>query len=326
MNIQCMNCLWDEIMTKLDKEIQAELYDPETRSSLKGMLHTAVDKLFDLKKEQKAKAQQGKRLSETKGMKRSEDAIPEEQAHFLRMQRDAMIGLPLTSSTADYGTKKHTGSYIAKLKKIENRIKKSKIIAQFFKKNPHELINESRGDGISSYGQKTLLAQGVDWEDDDILIAEISEKLIKPIKHEAGKLLLDPIKTYAGIPARWYEAMVKGIKNRSDVRNPYAIVKNIWLRLPAHTKQDIKRRAAKGEAFKYNLPLPKDLPTHGTGTLRMVKPFKLAEAQVNVNKKDMQAVRKSGIFKPMKRQDGSTCQVARCKSGKGNVNIFADGI
>jgi len=139
-------------------------------------------------------------------------------------------------------------------------------------------------------------------------------------------LRYDPVKLYQGIPARWFEAMVKGIKNSSDVRNPYAIVKNIWLKLSPETKADIKKREAAGEQFKYNLPLPDDRVTKGEGTLRMVKPFRLAEAQVNVSKKDFEAVKKSGIFKPMKRQDGSTCMVARCKSEKGNVNIFADEV
>jgi len=134
-----------------------------------------------------------------------------------------------------------------------------------------------------------------------------------------------PIKLHSGIPSRWFEAMVKGIKNSSDVRNPYAIVKNIWLKLSPKTKQDIKKREAAGEQFKYNLPLPDDRVTKGEGTLRMVKPFKLAEAQVNVSKKDMEAVKKSGIFKPMRRQDGSTCQVARCK-GERPVNIFVDEV
>jgi len=135
----------------------------------------------------------------------------------------------------------------------------------------------------------------------------------------------DPIKLYQGIPAKWFEAMVKGIKNSSDVRNPYAIVKNIWLKLSPATKADIKRREAAGEQFKYNLPLPDDRVTKGEGTLRMVKPFKLAEAQVNVSKKDFEAVKKSGIFRPMKRQDGSICQVARCK-GERPVNIFVDEV
>jgi len=133
------------------------------------------------------------------------------------------------------------------------------------------------------------------------------------------------IKLHSGIPSRWFEAMVKGIKNSSDVRNPYAIVKNIWLKLSPATKTDIKRREAAGEQFNYNLPLPDDRVTKGEGTLRMVKPFKLAEAQVNVSKKDMQAVKKSGIFRPMKRQDGSTCMVARCK-GERPVNIFVDEV
>lgn len=127
------------------------------------------------------------------------------------------------------------------------------------------------------------------------------------------------------IPTAWYDAMVLGIKKSSDVRNPYAIVKNIWAKLSSATRQDIIKRVAKGERFNYNLPLPDDRVTKGQGTLRMVRPFKLAEAQVNVSKKDMEAVKKSGIFRPMKREDGSICQVARCK-GERPVNIFVDEV
>lgn len=133
------------------------------------------------------------------------------------------------------------------------------------------------------------------------------------------------IKLVSGIPKTWFAAMVTGIKRSSDVRNPYQIVMNIWKRLPVHTQADTRRRAAKGEVFKYDLPLPKDLATRGTGTLRIVKPFKLAEAQVNLTAKDMAVVKASGIFRPMKRADGSTCQVARCK-GIHPVNIFVDQV
>ncbi|MDD5616318.1 MAG: hypothetical protein PHH85_08970, partial [Candidatus Methanoperedens sp.] len=156
---------------------------------------------------------------------------------------------------------------------------------------------------------------------------------LKQKERDNAARLNDPaIKVTAGIPAsndpykivpHWYEAMVLGIKKRSDVRNPYAIVKNIWARLPAHTQRDIIAREKSGERFHYDLPLPDDRATHGTGTLRMVKPFNLAEAQVNVSKKDMKAVKKSGIFRPMKRDDGSICQVARCKGAR-PVNIFVD--
>ncbi len=124
-------------------------------------------------------------------------------------------------------------------------------------------------------------------------------------------------------PSGWFDAMVRGIKRSSDVRNPWAIVKRIWEGLSPEKKKDILRREASGERFNYDLPLPDDRDTKGVGTLRMVKPFKLAEAQVNVSAKDMQAVKKSGIFKPMAREDGSTCMVARCKS-RTPVNIFVD--
>lgn len=126
-------------------------------------------------------------------------------------------------------------------------------------------------------------------------------------------------------PSQWFDAMVKGIKRSSDIKNPYAIVKRIWDNLSPAKKRDILKREASGEVFKYNLPLPDDRKTTGTGTLRMVKPFNLVEAQVNISKKDMAAVKKSGIFSPMKREDGSTCMVARCK-GKAPVNIFVDEV
>jgi len=156
-----------------------------------------------------------------------------------------------------------------------------------------------------------------------------------PIKEKQRTHDPKPVKSYSvkypcgkscRIPQTWYNAMVTGIKKSSDVRNPYAIVKNIWAKLSSQVRQDITQRAAKGERFNYNLPLPDDRVTKGQGTLRMVGPFKLVEGQVNISKKDMAAVKKSGLFKSMKREDGSICQVARCKSEKGNVNIFADEI
>lgn len=143
------------------------------------------------------------------------------------------------------------------------------------------------------------------------------------MKAKQGHKLFDP-KPLALPPTRWYEAMVKGIKRSSDVRNPYAIVKNIWTKLTSSKKAEIKRREAKGERFKYDLPLPVDKPTRGTGTVRMVKPFKLAEVQVNLSVADYLTALKSGIFSRMKRQDGTTALVARCKSPEKNVNVFID--
>jgi len=137
-----------------------------------------------------------------------------------------------------------------------------------------------------------------------------------------GKMKLNDPKPKAK-PSKWFDAMVKGIKRSSDVKNPYAIVKRIWANLSIEKKRNILKREASGEVFKYNLPLPDDRETKGIGTLRMVKPFNLVEAQVNLSTKDMEAVKKSGIFSPMKREDGSTCMVARCK-GKNPVNVFVD--
>ncbi len=127
-------------------------------------------------------------------------------------------------------------------------------------------------------------------------------------------------------PRRWFDAMVKSIKVRSDVRNPYAIVNNIWAKLTPTKKASIKAREAKGEPFKYDLPLPDDRATRGTGTLRMVRPFRLAEVQVNLSIKDYLAALKSGLFSKMKRSDGTTALVARCKSENKNCNIFVDKV
>ncbi len=136
--------------------------------------------------------------------------------------------------------------------------------------------------------------------------------------------LYDPTKSR--IPSRWYEAMVRGIKKSSDVRNPYAIVKSIWAKLSPSKRLEIKQREAKGERFHYDLPLPDDRVTKGQGTLRMVKPFKLTEVQVNISPKDYLAALHSGLFQKMKREDGSIALVARCKSQKKNCNIFVDKV
>lgn len=127
-------------------------------------------------------------------------------------------------------------------------------------------------------------------------------------------------------PQRWYEAMVKGIR-KSSGGNPYAIVKSIWSKLSPSGKAKIRAREAKGEHFKYNFPLPVDKPTKGIGTVRIVKPFNLAEVQVNLSVKDYLTALSSGIFSKMKRGDGTTVLVARCKSDRPkerNVNIFVD--
>ena len=125
-------------------------------------------------------------------------------------------------------------------------------------------------------------------------------------------------------PKNWFYAMLRGIQKGSDVRDPGAIVGSIWKRLSSSKKAEIKRRELKGERFKYDLPLPEDMATRGTGTLRMVKPFKLAEVQVNLSIRDYLHALKSGLFSRMKRGDGTTALVKRCKSNKGNVNVFID--
>ncbi len=127
-------------------------------------------------------------------------------------------------------------------------------------------------------------------------------------------------------PKRWFYAMRNGLESRSDVKNPSAIVGNIWKKLTPQKRANIKARELKGEHFKYDLPLPDDRATRGTGTLRMVKPFKLAEVQVNLKISDYLAALKSGLFSKMKRNDGSTALVARCKSATKNCNIFVDKV
>ena len=136
--------------------------------------------------------------------------------------------------------------------------------------------------------------------------------------------LFDLLDTKTRPPVKWFYAMLKGIKHGSDVANPAAIVSSIWQRLSPSKRAEIKAKEARGGTFKYDLPLPEDMQTRGTGTLRIVKPFKLAEVQVNLSVKDYLHALKSGLFSRMKRGDGTTALVKRCKSDKGNCNIFLD--
>lgn len=152
---------------------------------------------------------------------------------------------------------------------------------------------------------------------------ELQEHMKKP-RSWIGKKWDRKIGKWYDIPKSWYNAMKTGISKRSDVRDPDSVVRRIWSRLSKMRKASIRHKANRGERFKYDLPLPQDMPTLGRGTLRIVKPFKLAEAQINVKTSDMNEVKKSGIFESMRRQDGSICQVARCKSKNRNVNIFVD--
>lgn len=125
-------------------------------------------------------------------------------------------------------------------------------------------------------------------------------------------------------PKNWFKAMYEGIRKRSDVRNAASMVVSIWRRLSPGKRAEIKRKEEKGASFKYDLPLPDDHATRGSGTVRVVKPFKLAEVQVNVPGGAYDRIRKSGMFQTMKRNDGSTALVKRCKSNSGNCNIFVD--
>lgn len=145
------------------------------------------------------------------------------------------------------------------------------------------------------------------------------------IDREIQDSLYDPAAS-SRPPKKWFTAMLKGIISRSDVKDAGAVVGNIWKRLTPRKRMEIKRRELKGESFQYDLPLPQDVPTKGIGTLRVVKPFNLVEAQVNVSARDMAAMKRVRIFSAMKRNDGTIAQVARCKSKDKNVNIFVDSI
>lgn len=125
-------------------------------------------------------------------------------------------------------------------------------------------------------------------------------------------------------PKNWFRAMYEGIRKRSDVRNPASIVVSIWRRISPSKRAEIKRKEQKGGSFKYDLPLPEDHATRGSGTVRIVKPFRLAEVQVNVPMAAYDRILGSGLFQRMKRNDGSTALVKRCKSNSGNCNIFID--
>lgn len=127
-----------------------------------------------------------------------------------------------------------------------------------------------------------------------------------------------------GAPRRWFEAMRAGIERSSDVEDPDRIVRDIWRRLSPMKRAKIKIQDAAGKSWKYDLPLPIDRKTHGTGVIRTVQPFKLAEVQANVSPTTFQELEGSGLFEHMKRQDGSTALVKRCKSEKSNCNIFID--
>ena len=126
-------------------------------------------------------------------------------------------------------------------------------------------------------------------------------------------------------PRRWMSAMIAGIRKSSDVRDPEQIVRNIWKRLPASKQAQIVKQDAAGTPFRYDLPLPDDHPTRcPAGTVRVVDPFNLAEVQVNVSPQHFKALDNTRMFEHMKRNDGTTALVKRCKSSKGNCNIFID--
>lgn len=121
------------------------------------------------------------------------------------------------------------------------------------------------------------------------------------------------------MPRRWFEAMTKGIMKSSDVSEGEARghARRIWATLGAEDR----RKAAK--AKRYDLPLPQDAH-HSGGVIRVVKPFNLAEAQIDVTPRVFEALARTGIFQKMRRSDGTIGLVKRAKSIKGNVNIFVD--
>uniref|UniRef100_A0A6H2A170 Uncharacterized protein n=1 Tax=viral metagenome TaxID=1070528 RepID=A0A6H2A170_9ZZZZ len=132
-------------------------------------------------------------------------------------------------------------------------------------------------------------------------------------------------RTYDPAPRRWMSAMIAGIRKSSDVRDPEQIVRNIWKRLPASKQAQIVKQDAAGTPFRYDLPLPDDHPTRcPAGTVRVVDPFNLAEVQVNVSPHHFKALDNTRMFEHMKRNDGTIALVKRCKSSKGNCNIFID--
>lgn len=152
---------------------------------------------------------------------------------------------------------------------------------------------------------------------------EISRQLYDPGRRKrSGKS-----RSFTGRPPkRWFDAMLSGIRKRSDVSPQSAkrIVADIWYRLTPKKRAQIKAREIKGEKFTYDLPLPEDFGTRGAGTVRVVKPFHLAEVQTNVSPADYARILRSGQFERMKRQDGTIALVKRCKSQRGNCNIFVD--
>ena len=153
------------------------------------------------------------------------------------------------------------------------------------------------------------------------------EEETSPKKTSGKKNVRSHLRRNSNPPSAWMVAMISGIRKSSDVRNPAKIVQNIWKRLSAGKQAEIRRRDAAGEQFQYDLPLPDDHPTRGPeGTVRVVDPFNLAEVQVNVSPRHYKALQKSKMFQRMKRNDGSIALVKRCKSTKGNCNIFIDKV
>lgn len=311
----CTICLWDDTMTKLDKEIQEGLYDPASSTSL--------PKLYSIP---------GKRPNTYLDERNIERPLP--PIHILRFQELLEQGSLQKIKEGIHGKLRKEVSDVAIRAELMTSAKLNVPINKIIPHIIDELIDRygklydpkksaNRGKTYIAWNikeQKPVgwLGTAKNWvEMEDIL------KKYKAPNHITSKRLFDP-KTSALPPTRWYEAMVKGIKRSSDVRNPYAIVKGIWSKLSSSGKAKIRTREKKGEHFKYDLPLPVDKPTRGTGTVRMVKPFKLAEVQVNMSVKDYLTARASGLFQKMKREDGTTALVARCKSPEKNVNIFVD--
>ena len=338
-------------MTKIDKEIQEGLYDPAQAlgSFVKGLFFDTTAK--NKKKQKKGKGKhkdsawmmfvkQHKDMRTTKGLldlkaisklwheEKGYDPAPKASTYrSCEGQRESIV------------SEAQRAAMFSEINRRESRkiLEKSRRKATargrqlgFDPSKKYDIHTQQRKLKNLRAMKNTFLQHGTLEQYRD-RINEYKEQLIDAYR-KAGKASMRPYDpapkktTSHKIPSRWYEAMVLGIKKGSDVRNPYAIVKSIWSRL-SHGKQDeIRHREATGETFKYDLPLPDDRATKGTGTLRMVTPFKLAEVQVNLNAKDYLASLKSGLFSRMKRGDGSTALVKRCKSDKGNCNIFLDQV
>ncbi len=290
----------------MDKEIQSQLYDPGWNAGRKNRLWARIEKY---KRNKDSVRSHHRRVFDPK--KHSKKKNPMTWKGYLKAKMSIYM--------------KRYGSHKAAIRKIAKEWKTAKVRVLDPKKKPFRIQSTTL---IGSEQEKRRLEKA------GFKVSKVYEPTkanpyyrIFILQNPSHEKAYDPAPKKHGInrpPKRWFAAMLKGIEKRSDVRNPAAIVASIWKRLSPTKRSEIKRRELAGKPFKYDLPLPDDKTTRGPGTLRMVKPFKLAEVQVNVSLKDYIAALKSGLFQKMKRGDGSTALVARCKSTNKNCNIFVD--